>query len=569
MSMFYCQMNRIGLKNNRMATNAIAYRSGEKIKDNTLDKTFDYSKKDDVHYKEILLPEKHPEWSKDRERLWNEVQNADKKKDGTYYGQNGKGAKAEFAKELQLALPSEVDQETNKQMVKEFAEKNFVQNGLPVDMALHKMDYDSKKNESYMIDGQKDLIHDNPHAHLMIPNRQLNEDGFNSKKYRENGWKDRNLVNQIREKWAEHHNEFLKENGYEHVPKISEKSYKEQGIDKIPTRKIGAQNTQKAEEAREYNQEVKELENEREDLKQSVKEREVDSSQQKKEELKEQYLNKKSKQKESPYQKQFQETQRKELENRQRKALTPTQRQYKRESFNGYHIDEQTDKIVADKKANLRQLKTQKLTNRNQKLPPQHIETSKKDDSQTVKLNNVFDADKILDDAQAISALRRYQSSLPEEKQKEEEKLIKERIQQRTEKLKQKQREKNQDIDVEKAKDQVREGFDKTKSKLQDIKKTFENKKHERPPSPVYQQNLSNQRQYVAAKKMDFQINKLEEQINQIETRQQQVETMRDKRLIKQNINYFGMTKEEMLREEEKAKAKEMELERGKDDYFK
>ena len=63
---------------------------------NGKDMTFDYTKKKDLAYAEILLPE-NAERLKDRQTLWNEVERVEKRKD------------ARLSREVELALPKELN----------------------------------------------------------------------------------------------------------------------------------------------------------------------------------------------------------------------------------------------------------------------------------------------------------------------------------------------------------------------------------------------------------------------------------------------------------------------------
>ena len=75
------------------AVGKAAYRAAEKLHDERLEKTFDYSKKSDVFYKEIMLSKNAPERFLDRETLWNEVEACEKRED------------SQLAREIEVSLP--------------------------------------------------------------------------------------------------------------------------------------------------------------------------------------------------------------------------------------------------------------------------------------------------------------------------------------------------------------------------------------------------------------------------------------------------------------------------------
>jgi hypothetical protein len=62
----------IGRSKGRSVVNSAAYISRLKLKDNQLDKTFDYRKgRSHTLYSEVFIPSNAPEWMRDIEQLWN------------------------------------------------------------------------------------------------------------------------------------------------------------------------------------------------------------------------------------------------------------------------------------------------------------------------------------------------------------------------------------------------------------------------------------------------------------------------------------------------------------------
>ncbi|WP_314720849.1 MobA/MobL family protein, partial [Parvimonas micra] len=57
-----------------------AYNARDKLKDDYYGKTHDYSKKDDLVFSKIFLPEHIPKEFSNREYLWNEVEKIEKSK---------------------------------------------------------------------------------------------------------------------------------------------------------------------------------------------------------------------------------------------------------------------------------------------------------------------------------------------------------------------------------------------------------------------------------------------------------------------------------------------------------
>lgn len=186
-----------------------AYRSASRLYDERLDKVFDYTKKQGVVYQEVLLPDNAPAWMADREKLWNNVEAVEKRKD------------SQLAREFNISLPKELTREQNIALAREYINEHFVSQGMIADFAVHE---DKSK------DGELQ-----PHAHVMLSMREVSQDGF-GQKARE--WNDKNNIYVWREGWAESANKHLAMHG--HDIRIDHRSLKEQGIDLEPQYKIGA-----------------------------------------------------------------------------------------------------------------------------------------------------------------------------------------------------------------------------------------------------------------------------------------------------------------------------------------
>ena len=96
------------------AVGASAYRSGGIIKNDYDGITHDYTRKRGIVHTEILLPPHAPPEFADRSTLWNAVEKIEKAKN------------SQLAREIEAALPVELDREQQIQLVHEFVQKNFV-----------------------------------------------------------------------------------------------------------------------------------------------------------------------------------------------------------------------------------------------------------------------------------------------------------------------------------------------------------------------------------------------------------------------------------------------------------
>ena len=107
----------------------------------------DYTRKHGLIYQEVMLPPMAPPEWKNREQLWNAVEAAEKTKD------------SRLAREFVVALPIELDKDSNLSLLQNFIQKNFVDMGMCADFAIH------------------DTDGHNPHAHILLTVRPLNENG--------------------------------------------------------------------------------------------------------------------------------------------------------------------------------------------------------------------------------------------------------------------------------------------------------------------------------------------------------------------------------------------------------
>ena len=217
MAIYHLSVKIIGRGSGRSAIGSAAYRAGEKLRlvekaayragaelrDKDAQMTYDYTKKQGVVHKEIILPENAPPKYEDRETLWNAVENREKRKD------------ARLAREIEIALPTELDLQEHIELLREYAKENFVEKGMIVDFVIH-------NNEG------------NPHSHIMLTTRHVTPEGFGNKN---RDWdKEENLLI-WRENWAKINNRKFEEKGL--VERIDHRTLKAQGIDREPTIHMG------------------------------------------------------------------------------------------------------------------------------------------------------------------------------------------------------------------------------------------------------------------------------------------------------------------------------------------
>jgi len=208
MALYHFSAKVIQRSQGRSAVAAAAYRAAEELHDRQLDQDHDYTAKQHVVHKEIMLPDGAPERWLDRETLWNEVEAAERRKD------------AVLARDIEISLPRELGQAEAVALAQEFVREQFVARGMVADLNVH---------WTKARDGGEQ-----PHAHVMLTMRGVEGDGFGLK---QRGWNDKALLRTWRERWAEVANARLHELG--HDARIDHRSYADQGIDLEPQHKIG------------------------------------------------------------------------------------------------------------------------------------------------------------------------------------------------------------------------------------------------------------------------------------------------------------------------------------------
>ena len=236
-AIYHCSIKIVSRGKGKSAVAAAAYRSGEKLTNEWDGLTHDYTKKGGVVHSEILLPAHVPPAFSDRSTLWNSVELSEKSNN------------AQLAREVEIALPVELSREEQTRLVREYCSSQFVSKGMIADFNLH------------------DTGGGNPHAHILLTMRPLDEKGAwlpkSKKEYvlDENGerirlpsgryktrkvdlvdWNNRENAEVWRRAWADLANEFLAQNN--RPERIDHRSYERQGIEQIPTVHVGVSATQ-------------------------------------------------------------------------------------------------------------------------------------------------------------------------------------------------------------------------------------------------------------------------------------------------------------------------------------
>ncbi len=212
MAIYHFSCNIISRGKGKNIVSSVAYRTGTNLTYDYKDKstgiitsiTYNYSSRMGIIYTEILSPVSD-KWSKDREQLWNIVEAKEVRKD------------AQLAKEFILGLPLELTREQNINLVKNFTKEFFIKEGMVADYSIN---YEKENNPcALIITTTRTLIAIDSLGHE-----------FGTKNLT---WNNKLFLVNLRKKWADSLNGALREAG--HNVSVNHKSYKDQGIDKVPT----------------------------------------------------------------------------------------------------------------------------------------------------------------------------------------------------------------------------------------------------------------------------------------------------------------------------------------------
>ena len=231
-----CPHNEISIvqrSHRQSAVAAAAYQSGEKLFCEYDQEVKHYPEKRGIVHNEILLPANAPLEYTDRNTLWNAAEAVEKQWN------------SQLARRWVLSIPREIPPDQYAALVRDFCNQQFVSKGMCVDFAIH------------------DKGDGNPHAHVMLTMRAMDERGKwlpKSRKVYEldkNGeriklpsgrwkshkedtvdWNDRKYGEIWRHEWEVIQNRYLEANN--RPERVDLRSYERQGLDIIPTVHEGA-----------------------------------------------------------------------------------------------------------------------------------------------------------------------------------------------------------------------------------------------------------------------------------------------------------------------------------------
>lgn len=213
MAIFHFSAKMVSRSRGQSAVAKAAYNARDQLTNEQTGERHDYSRGSGLTFEGIFAPKNAPDWMQDREKLWSEVEGAEKRKD------------AQLARSLDIALPHELTEDQRRQLVTDFARENFAHKGMVADVAIHAPCKEGDER--------------NHHAHILLTTREIGPDGF-GKKVRD--WNSPEQLETWRENWARMANRSLERHGHEE--RIDHRSLEAQGIEREPTTHNGPTATQ-------------------------------------------------------------------------------------------------------------------------------------------------------------------------------------------------------------------------------------------------------------------------------------------------------------------------------------
>lgn len=240
MAIYHFSMSNVSRAKGSASTATLSYITGQRVEDERLGEVFyGFGRTERVEMTGVILPDEAPQRFYEPAVMMSEIELYEK------------SDRARPAKKIEVALPRELTPEQQKDVIESFIRENLAAKGYGAVYAVH-----------------DDPEHHNPHCHILVPNRQMNAQGWEQTKCRkefaldERGeripvidpttgqqkvdsrnrkqWKRVNVevnpldqkafLKELRESWAKECNRFLTPE-----QQIDHRSLKDQGIDLEPT----------------------------------------------------------------------------------------------------------------------------------------------------------------------------------------------------------------------------------------------------------------------------------------------------------------------------------------------
>ncbi len=220
MATYFLRVSKLSRGRGARVTRAAAYRAGERIHDERSSDVYNFSSRQDIAYKEVVLPsdlDDDPDmaWARNRATLWNAVEHAASRRNSL------------LAREYLVLLPPELTTIQRVALVRTFSQELADRYRNAVDCVIH-----------YPRPGSDSRHH---HAHVLMTTREVGPKGVGARTTLELAGTERHALGlgpskdeylQTRERWAQLTNEALAKAGA--AERVDQRSLRAQGIDREP-----------------------------------------------------------------------------------------------------------------------------------------------------------------------------------------------------------------------------------------------------------------------------------------------------------------------------------------------
>lgn len=155
MATYSCNISNVSRAKGSSSCASLSYITADKVREDRTGELYNYGRSERVMEVGTILPASAPSEYKNPEKLFNSIENYEK------------ASNARTAKKIMVAVPIEFDIERQKEVIENYIKENITAQGYACTYAIH-----------------TDKENNNPHAHILIANRQINEKGEWSTKSR-------------------------------------------------------------------------------------------------------------------------------------------------------------------------------------------------------------------------------------------------------------------------------------------------------------------------------------------------------------------------------------------------
>lgn len=187
MAIYHMHISNISRAKGSTSCATLSYISGKAVYDERLGKKFNYGRKERVIYNAVILPMNAPAKYKNASALFNSIEKFET------------AGNARTGKKIEVALPRELNLMEHSAILEEFIKSNIAMQGYASTFAIHT---DSDGN--------------NPHAHIIIANRQIGADGE---------WKNKRKMEYVLDERGERIPKLDKKTGLQKIDKNGRKQW--------------------------------------------------------------------------------------------------------------------------------------------------------------------------------------------------------------------------------------------------------------------------------------------------------------------------------------------------------